>query len=668
MNSFSEAKSELDAENPVISHIQQLPSYLADQIAAGEVVERPASVVKELLENALDSGADQIEIEIVEGGEKLIKVTDNGAGIAKEEMILAVSRHATSKIKTGADLAAVATLGFRGEALASISSVSRFEIVSRQPDESAAWMLAGEGEGKWGELTPAAGKAGTRVTVSDLFFNTPARKKFLSSARTEFSHIDQLVKRVMLSRPQTTIKLVHNNKVVRQVFSANDEAGLKKRLTHLMGNGFVEQSLAIEFESADIKVSGWVGLPTFNRSQTDMQYVFVNGRIVRDRLLSYAVKQAYADVLYHGRHPAYVIFIQIPHDMVDVNVHPAKYEVRFANGRWVYDFLRRSVREAVARPVVSETGSGASLDTVMNTNMNSDSSGHHQNLDQPGVGPFAHSYQAVNPNTQESLSFQAPTLNAQEATAAYDRSYSNAHGGAYASSGGNQNRALAEIIQQRRYGTGSLESGVVTGDGCESHDYNAEMPMLGFAKAQIHGVFILAENRHGLVLVDMHAAHERVVYERFKNQWQEKRLTSQPLLVPIALTLEQSQISVWQEFKELFEKLGFATEELGPEQLKVTAVPALLIKSDVVKLINDMIADLAVAGQTQQVEERINEILSTMACHGSVRANRQLTIAEMNALLREMEQTERSDQCNHGRPTWVQLSMQQLDSLFMRGQ
>lgn len=675
MNSFSEAKSELDAENPVISHIQQLPSYLADQIAAGEVVERPASVVKELLENALDSGADQIEIEIVDGGEKLIQVTDNGAGIAKEEMILAVSRHATSKIKTGADLAAVATLGFRGEALASISSVSRFEIVSRQADESAAWMLAGEGEGKWGELAPTAGKVGTRVTVSDLFFNTPARKKFLSSARTEFSHIDQLVKRVMLSRPQTAIKLVHNNKVVRQVFSASDEVALKKRLTHLMGNGFVEQSLAIEFESADIKVSGWVGLPTFNRSQTDMQYVFVNGRIVRDRLLSYAVKQAYADVLYHGRHPAYVIFIQIPHDMVDVNVHPAKYEVRFANGRWVYDFLRRSVREAVARPVVSETGSGASLDTVMNTNTNSaysDLSGHQQNPGQSGINPFAHSYQATSPNTQESLSFQAPSLNAQEPPTAYGSSYGNPHGGdhsgAFASSSGNQNRALAEIIQQRRYGTGTLESGTVAADGCESYDYNAEMPMLGFAKAQIHGVFILAENKNGLVLVDMHAAHERVVYERFKNQWQQKRLTSQPLLVPIALTLEQSQISVWQDYAELFEKLGFALEELGPEQLKVTEVPALLIKSDVVKLINDMIADLAVAGQTQQVEERINEILSTMACHGSVRANRQLTIAEMNALLREMEQTERSDQCNHGRPTWVQLNMQQLDSLFMRGQ
>ncbi len=621
--------------------IQQLPSYLADQIAAGEVVERPASVVKELLENALDSGADQIEVEIEEGGEKSISVIDNGSGIPKEELSLAVSRHATSKIQTGADLAAVATLGFRGEALASISSVSRFEIISRHQDESAAWMLSAEGEGNWSELKPTAGKAGTRVIVKDLFFNTPARKKFLSSPRTEFSHIDQLVKRVMLSRPEISIKLVHNQKTVRQVFAANDEAGLKKRLIHLMGNDFVGQSLSIAFETQDIKLSGWVGLPTFNRSQTDMQYVFVNGRIVRDRLLSYAVKQAYADVLYHGRHPAYLIFIEMPHDLVDVNVHPAKYEVRFANGRWVYDFLRRSVREAVAKPVVSENGSGASLDSVM--------------ANRPAMNLQNYAVSGQQEATQESLSFQAPPASSvNQAAAGYQ---ANVTGSGY-------NRALADIVQQRRQG--GVES--FANDSKSEQDVESDMPMLGFAKAQIHGVFILAENAKGLVLVDMHAAHERVVYERFKQQWQEDRLVSQPLLVPMALTLEQSQIAVWQSHQQLFSKLGFELEELGPEQLKVTAVPVLLAKSDIVQLVNDMIADLAVAGQTQQVEERINHILSTMACHGSVRANRQLTVAEMNALLREMELTERSDQCNHGRPTWVQLSMEQLDSLFMRGQ
>lgn len=631
--------------------IEQLPSYLADQIAAGEVVERPASVVKELLENALDSGATEISIEVVEGGQKSILVSDNGVGIPKEEMLLAVSRHATSKIKTGADLAAVATLGFRGEALASISSVSRFEISSRNQVDKTAWSLAAEGEGRWGELTPQAGRVGTRVQVEDLFFNTPARKKFLSSVRTEFSHIDQLVKRVMLSRPDVTMKLVHNGKVVRQVFKADNDSVLKNRLTHLMGKPFVEHCLAIEFSAADISLRGWVGLPTFNRSQTDMQYIFVNGRIVRDRLLSYAVKQAYADVLYHGRHPAYVLFIELPHDLVDVNVHPAKYEVRFANGRWVYDFLRRSVREAVAKPVVSETGSGANIADI-------------------NLAPTHYAYPTESrANLQASLGFQAPNSDADVRV--------EQPAGHYPSSTHSQknNPVLTEILQQRQSSdVGDAQTGALSSGRLESFSsqivqtQEADMPMLGFAKAQMHGVFILAENAHGLVLVDMHAAHERVVYERFKKQWQNDRLISQPLLVPIVVSVTHSDVATYEQYPALFAKLGFSIEPLGPEQLKVMAVPALLVKSDVVRLLHDMLSDLAVAGQTQQVEERINEILSTMACHGSVRANRQLSIAEMNALLREMEMTERSDQCNHGRPTWVQLSMTQLDSLFMRGQ
>ncbi len=616
--------------------IQQLPSYLADQIAAGEVVERPASVVKELLENALDSGADQIEIEIEEGGQKSITVNDNGLGIPQQELILAVSRHATSKITTGADLAAVASLGFRGEALASISSVSRFQIVSKYRDEQSAWSLSAEGEGNWSELKPAAGKVGTRVVVKDLFFNTPARKKFLSSVRTEFSHIDQLVKRMMLSRPDVSFKLVHNQKVVRQVSAVKDEISQKKRLTHLMGVEFVAQSLVVEYQTQDISLTGWVGLPTFNRSQADMQYIFVNGRIVRDRLLSYAIKQAYADVIYHGRQPAYVIFIEIPHDMVDVNVHPAKYEVRFANGRWIYDFLRRSIRDAVAKPVVSETGTGK-VEQPLESGQSLHASLNYQ---------AGRNFETA---TQEALAFQSPSLNVKQQTVNYQASLNSAAG---------TNAMLTEIIQQRR-------SGEEISSNHASDEPDA--PLLGFAKVQIHGVFILAENQQGLVLVDMHAAHERVVYERFKTQWQDQQLISQPLLVPMAMTLEQSQIAVWQRHQSLFEKLGFELEELGPEQLKVTAVPALLAKSDLVQLINDMLADLAVTGQTQLVEESINRVLSTMACHGSVRANRQLTIAEMNALLREMEQTERSDQCNHGRPTWVQLSIQQLDGLFMRG-
>ncbi|MBN2864878.1 MAG: DNA mismatch repair endonuclease MutL [Thiotrichales bacterium] len=629
------------------SVISQLPSHLADQIAAGEVVERPASVVKELLENALDSGATQIDITIELGGTQSIQVTDNGYGIPKDELTLAVSRHATSKIKSAEDLAAVHTLGFRGEALASISSVSRFEIVSKVADSSAAWQLHAEGEGRWSEMKPVAGTVGTTVKVEDLFFNTPARKKFLRSPQTEFSQIDQLVKRVMLSRPKVGFKLTHNNKVIRHVLPVNSDSAETKRLTQLMGQAFVQQSLAVEFESADIQLSGWVGLPTFNRSQTDMQYLFVNGRIVRDRLLSYAVKQAYADVLYHGRHPAYLLFLEIPHDLVDVNVHPAKYEVRFANGRWVYDFLRRSVREAVSRPVSAEQGSGGTL-----------SSGFMQGSSQGQVGfnhvspsAFANLGGGNLPNfsgdSQAAMRFQAPSSNSS-----------------------------ATLSERFKYEANPLLGAESTGFGIEERSSNyADMGLakdvsehkLGYAKMQLHGIFILAENQKGLVLVDMHAAHERVVYERLKAQWQNQRLISQPLLVPMALALESSQISIWEAHQDWFTQLGFEMEVLGPEQLKVTALPALLVKSDVVNLVNDMLADLAVAGQTQQVEEHINAMLSTMACHGSVRAHRQLTIEEMNALLREMEQTERSDQCNHGRPTWVQLSLDQLDSLFMRG-
>lgn len=610
------------------SAIESLPSHLADQIAAGEVVERPASVVKELLENALDSGATQIDIIIEQGGTQRIEVIDNGCGIPKAELVLAVSRHATSKIKTVEDLSAVATLGFRGEALASISSVSRFEIISRIDGDSAAWQLKAEGEGQWGPLTPVAGRQGTTVKVEDLFFNTPARKRFLRSPQTEFSHIDQLAKRVMLSRPQVGFKLVHNGRTVRQVMPVTDERSRNKRLAQLLGQSFVEQSLEIGFEAQDIRLHGWAGLPTFNRSQGDMQYLFVNGRIVRDRTLSYAVKQAYADVLYHGRHPAYLLFLEIPAALVDVNVHPAKYEVRFANGRWVYDFLRRSVRDAVAKPLNAQHGSGRSLVSESERNVS---------LQPQNVPGAANTGEA---DRQASMQFQAPAKTAQTFYPEY---------------------AVSKGLDKVAEALGPVYESLGTEEGEQEH-------RLGYAKMQLHGVFILAENRQGLVLVDMHAAHERVVYERLKVQWQQHKLVSQPLLVPVVIALEQGQIATWREYADWFERLGFQLEAMGPEQLKVTAVPAILAKSNVVGLVEDILADLGVAGDSEQVEQRINHILSTMACHGSVRANRQLTIEEMNALLREMERTERSDQCNHGRPTWVQLSMEQLDGLFMRGQ
>lgn len=606
-----------------------LPAHLADQIAAGEVVERPVSVVKELLENALDSGATQIDVNIEAGGLQLIEVADNGLGIAKSELILAVSRHATSKIYTLEDLQAVKTLGFRGEALASISSVSRFEICSRQQGEQAAWWLFAEGNGQWSEVQPKARPVGTTVSVKDLFFNTPARKKFLKAERAEFVQIDQLVKRMMLSRPSVGFKLLHNGKLVRQVSAAQDELALIARMKVLMGEPFVEQSLRVSAQGQDIELHGWAGQPTFNRSQSDMQYLFVNGRIVRDKLLTFSLKQAYADVLYHGRFAAYCLFIEVPESLVDVNVHPAKYEVRFANGRWVYDFIRRAVRENVSKPVRERTDNPLQA--------------HEQAL------------QAAQRTSAISAFGQPSSLAAQP----------HQHSMAFQQRLEQSNLALADssvsIAEPQADYSQFNESAEVSAT-------SAQIPMLGFAKAQVKGVFILAENAQGLVLVDMHAAHERIVYERLKQQWQGKALISQPLLVPMVITVEQSSMAVWTLHQTTFERLGFDLMPYGPEQLKLTAVPTVLAKTNMVALINDMLSEMAVVEASEIVEQKINHIFATMACHGAVRANRQLTIMEMNALLRDMEVTESAGQCNHGRPTWVQLTMAQLDSLFMRGQ
>lgn len=630
--------------------IEVLPTHLADQIAAGEVVERPASVVKELLENAIDSGATEIIVEIEQGGIQSIRVTDNGCGIPQQELLLAVSRHATSKIKSREDLVAVASLGFRGEALASISSVSRFQMISRMADQRSAWKIFSDGDGRWEEPEPIAAPTGTSVEVKELFFNTPARKKFLRSQRTEFMQIEQLVKRLMLSRPELAVKLIHNQKVVRQVYPVVDQKTQIQRLTHLLGNDFVEQSLKIEYEGQDIKVYGWCGLPTFNRAHTDMQYLFVNGRMVKDRMLTFAVKQGYADVLYHGRHPAYLLFIEVTSNLVDVNVHPAKHEVRFANGRWVYDFLRRSVRDSVATPLAKSALENESPDSESEpTDSSSDDGGAKSgfNLSHSGklIGESQRDY-------QQALHFQKPV--AKENADVY-------------ADPARPEKGLSQWVEQRRFhGAESVaESEKAYG---HAEQIPEDMPILGFAKAQIHGIYILAENQHGLVLVDMHAAHERVVYERFKTQWQAQKIVSQPLLVPIAMSIDASDMLVWEAYSEEFAKLGFQMEPLGPEQLKITEVPNLVAKKNVIGLVQDMLSDFSAMGESSLLQEKINQILSTMACHGSVRANRQLTVEEMNALLREMEQTERIDQCNHGRPTWIQLSMDELDKLFMRGQ
>jgi DNA mismatch repair protein MutL len=617
------------ADQHLRGKIKPLPAALANQIAAGEVVERPVSVVKELLENALDSGATQIDITIEEGGIDLIQVVDNGSGIPKEELVLAVSRHATSKIECYEQLMAVQTLGFRGEALASISSVARFELVSRPLGQSSAWSLSGDGAAVWREPVPLAGQKGTRVRVADLFFNTPARKKFLRTARTEFMQIDELVKRAMLSRMDVGFTLTHNQKLVRQVEPALEKAVQIKRLGRLLGQAFVEQSVHIAFESQGLHLSGWVGLPTFNRSHNDMQYIFVNGRIVRDRLLFHALKQAYIDVLYGGRHPAYVLFLNLPADWVDVNVHPAKYEVRFANGQAVYDFIRRTVRDVVQRPLTSADA----LETKASAQAN-------KSVSVTGAGtPVRDGLNSAAIDAHFAFQHPMVLLPLNESQASY---------------------GLADEVDRAKAVAPLSAADVASPTGA--------IPPLGFAKMQLHGVFILAENAQGLVIVDMHAAHERIVYERLKQQWQQARLISQPLLVPIALTVDSAAMSEWEANQAWWAQLGFEIEALGPLQLKVSAVPGLLIKADIAQLIQDVLADSIALGGSERIEQQVNALLSSMACHGSVRANRPLTLAEMNQLLRDMEATPASSQCNHGRPTWVQLSMKQLDALFMRGQ
>nr|WP_225444641.1 DNA mismatch repair endonuclease MutL [Pseudomarimonas arenosa] len=597
-----------------------MPDVLVNQIAAGEVIERPASVVKELVENALDAGATRIDIDIEEGGARLIRIRDDGGGIPPNELPLALSRHATSKIANLDDLEAVATLGFRGEALPSIASVSRFALTSRPSDAEHAVRLEVDG-GRIGAPTPAAHPAGTSVEVRDLFFNVPARRRFLRAERTEFGHIDDWLRMLSLARPECQIKLQHNGKQVRLYRPGLDDAGRMRRLLDALGDGFASQCLAIDQEAAGLRLFGWVGLPTASRSQADQQYFFVNGRAVRDRVVSHAVKQAYADVLFHGRHPAFVLFLEIDPRRVDVNVHPAKHEVRFRDQRLVHDFLYRTLHQ-----VLAETRAGAAA---------------AQSLPAEFATQDAHDSGSIvaRPNHGYAPHQPAMRLPVAETLAAYRSLYSTPASQA----------------------ASSAPSGLPTAEAAE------DMPPLGFALAQLKGIYVLAENAQGLVLVDMHAAHERISYERLKQAMDSEGIRSTPLLVPISLAVSEREAEFVELNTESLAALGFAMLRSGPQSISLREVPALLEGVDVRQLALDVVADLLEHGSTRRIEEQRNELLATMACHASVRANRKLSLAEMNALLRDMEATERSAQCNHGRPTWTQLSLQELDRLFLRG-
>ena len=613
--------------------IKILSAQLANQIAAGEVVERPASVVKELIENSLDAGATKVEIDIEAGGIKLIRIRDNGSGIGEQELALALARHATSKIDQLTDLEAVSTLGFRGEALASIASVSRLTLSSAVADADMGWSAVSAGRDMAVELKPVAHPVGTTVEARDLFFNTPARRKFLRTENTEYGRVDEVVKKVALSRFDVGFTLRHNQRSQRSLLPATTQLEQERRVADLVGPAFMEQALYIDRSSGPLRLWGWLGLPTFSRSQADLQHFYVNGRPIRDKVVSHAVRQAYQDVLFHGRHPAYVLFLEMPAAEVDVNVHPTKHEVRFRDSRHLHGFISSSIKRSVADDRPGDRLASAAA--------------------QPSqLGAYADSGRL---SGQSSLGLQADSA-VPRGSAGYADSYadravdSSAAINAFKTLYG---QVAADQVRESQSSVAMAEQG--------------EIPPLGFAVAQLHGVFILAENALGLVIVDAHAAHERIVYERLKVAFQGEGVVAQPLLVPENLAVSEREADLVEEAAAMLVELGIVVERSGRESVVVREIPALLRGSQVEGLVRDLLADLLAHGISDRVLEQRNELLSTMACHGSVRANRKLTIVEMNALLRDMEVTERSGQCNHGRPTWTQLNMAELDKLFLRG-
>ncbi len=598
--------------------IHILPDELVNQIAAGEVIERPASVVKELVENSLDARAQRIEVDIERGGSALIRVRDDGIGIEAAEIGLALARHATSKIASLADLENVASLGFRGEALPSIASVSRLTLTARAPGAEHAWMVTAE-EGVIAPPRPAAHPCGASVEVRDLFYNVPARRKFLRAEQTEVQHILRMLERLALSRFDVSFAVTHNGKRLWTLAPATSPAERLARVAQVCGEEFADHVLEIDHQTEALSLRGWLGLPTFSRSQSDLQYGFLNGRYVRDKLLAGAVRLGYHDVLFHGRYPAYVLYLGMAPSLVDVNAHPQKLEVRFRDARRVHDFVFRTLETALAatRPTHASDGSAPSGDWLAASTAFAAGA-----ASVAGAGSAAGAWPAaVAPHAQLQARFFLPV---REPVA----------------------RAADAPLQ-------------------ELAALSPEAP-LGFAIAQLHGVYILAQAEGGMVLVDMHAAHERILYERMKKLLQGDT-AAQHLLVPEVLKVSLAEAEAAERHADEFVRLGFDLDRLGPAELALRAVPSLLADRDPGAIVRDVLADLLAAGHSRRVEESIDHLLATTACHASVRAQRLLTVSEMNALLREMENTERADQCNHGRPTWVRLSLGDLDRLFLRG-
>lgn len=603
--------------------IHLLPDLLINQIAAGEVVERPASVLKEVLENAVDAGSQAIEVQLEQGGVRRIRVADDGCGIVKEELALALERHATSKITNLEDLERVGTMGFRGEALAAIAAVARTTLTSRAAGSAHAWRIDGADR----SLAPAALSAGTVVDVADLYYNTPARRKFLKSEGTEYAHCDEMFRRVALARPDVGMQLTHNGRVVHRL-PAGDHA---RRVAALMGDDFLSQARALDADAGALRLSGFASLPAYSRASRDAQYFFVNGRFVRDKLLTHAVRQAYADILHGSRHPAYVLFLELDPAGVDVNVHPAKIEVRFRESRAVHQFvfhaLSRALAESGANLALREDGIAAPAPT-----------------DTP---PAASPNESPRPPAYGAWRDPAPAQG-RLAMESASRSYFD-----FAASARPQQTPPAQPI---------MAAPLAAAQPLPTDEHP-----LGYALGQLHGVYILAQNAKGLVLVDMHAAHERILYEKLKTVL-DSRPSVQRLLIPAVFSVSAKDMAAAEECSEVLAGMGFDVAPAGPQELAVRSVPALLASAPVAELMRKLLEELREFPASEVITSRRNELLATMACHGAVRANRSLTIPEMNALLRDMEATERSDQCNHGRPTWTQLTMGELDRFFMRGQ
>lgn len=605
------------AVGPGARPIRVLPGYLVNQIAAGEVVERPASVVKELIENSLDAACTRVEIDLEQGGIKRLRVQDNGVGIPPDQLVLALSAHATSKVAEPSDLETVSTLGFRGEALPSIAAVSRLILTSRVDGSATGFEIRVAADGLPEAPVPSAHPRGTTVDVRDLFYNTPARRKFLRTDKTELGHLDQVVRRIALARPGLEVVLRHNGRTLLNLKPARDlPEGERQRLASLLGESFAGQSLWLDEQAVDLRLHGWVLRPAFSRGQPDQQFFYVNGRMVRDKLVAHAVRQAFSDVLHHGRHPAYCLFLTLPPQLVDVNVHPAKHEVRFREGRQVHDFIFRGLSRRLAAGALPQLGSDGAADIASGPAT-------------PGLGPPGPSLGTGAPRSPGPWSFGV----------------------------GEPESVYRPWLDPGGPGIGAVPPAF------EEH----QTPPLGYALAQLHGVYLLAQSADGLILVDIHAAHERIVYERLKATWATGGVPRQSLLVPVTVQVSPREADLLEGHSSALADSGLSVDRLGPGHLRVLEVPPPLQGADLEQLLRDLLCDLAVQGESARVDDAIHRILATMACHGAVRANRRLTPPEMNALLRDMERIDRADQCNHGRPTWVKVTLAELDRLFSRG-